>query len=202
MHTRQLVRDHAQGGGQERSLQDRFFFKDRKSFYHQLRARAVGELPKAHGSALLHRRLADVDPPAAARIHPHDLKRIVRGLEVAHATGKPLSEAFAARPHPLFEPRLMILDLPRATLHERIDRRVERMFAAGLVEETRAALARPGGIGPGAAQAAGYAEAIDLVAGRIDLAEAIRRTQQRTRQLAKRQLTWLRSFRNATWITA
>ena len=157
---------------------------------------------QAHGSALLHRRLADVDPPAAARIHPHDLKRIVRGLEVAHATGKPLSEAFAARPHPLFEPRLMILDLPRATLHERIDRRVERMFAAGLVEETRAALARPGGIGPGAAQAAGYAEAIDLVAGRIDLAEAIRRTQQRTRQLAKRQLTWLRSFRNATWITA
>jgi tRNA dimethylallyltransferase len=157
---------------------------------------------QAHGSGLLHRRLADVDPPAAARIHPHDLKRIVRGLEVAHATGKPLSEAFAARPHPLFEPRLMILDLSRATLHERIDRRVERMFAGGLVEETQAALARPGGIGPGAAQAAGYAETIDLIAGRIDLAEAIRRTQRRTRQLAKRQLTWLRSFRNAVWIAA
>ena len=56
--------------------------------------------------------------------------------------------------------------------------------------------------GSTARQGAGYAEAIDLVQGRIDAAEAVRRTQQRTRQLAKRQLTWLRSFRNATWIAA
>ena len=76
------------------------------------------------------------------------------------------------------------------------------MFAEGLVEETAAALAAPGGIGPTARQAAGYAEAIDLLAGRIDRAEAIRRTQDRTRQLAKRQCTWLRSFRGATWLDA
>lgn len=166
-----------------------------------LRRALVAEAAE-RGSAALHRRLAEVDPAAAARIHPHDVKRIVRGLEVARATGRPLSDAFAARPHPLFEPRLMILDLPRATLHDRIDRRVERMFAAGLVEETRAALAGPGGIGPTASQAAGYAEAIDVIAGRIDVAEAIRRTQRRTRQLAKRQLTWLRSFKDAVWICA
>jgi tRNA dimethylallyltransferase len=96
----------------------------------------------------------------------------------------------------------MIVDLPRATLYERIDRRVERMFAEGIVEETRAARARPGGIGPTARQAAGYAEAIELIEGRIDLAAAVQRTQQRTRQLAKRQLTWLRSFSAATWIAA
>ena len=96
----------------------------------------------------------------------------------------------------------MVVDLPRRLLYERIDRRVERMFADGIVEETKAALALPGGIGPTARQAAGYAEAIDLLAGTIDLGEAIRRTQQRTRQLAKRQLTWLRSFAGATWIAA
>jgi tRNA dimethylallyltransferase len=137
---------------------------------------------------------------AAARIHPHDLKRIVRALEVAAATGRPLSAAFAPEPHPVFDAQLLVVDLPRRLLRERIDRRVERMFAAGLVEETAAALAAPGGIGPTARQAAGYAEAIDLLADRIDRAEAIRRTQARTRQLAKRQLTWLRGFARAIWL--
>lgn len=152
------------------------------------------------GVAALHDRLAAIDPPAAARIHPHDLKRVVRALEVADATGRPLSAAFAPQPHPVFETQFLVLDLPRAELHDRIDRRVERMFAGGLVEETQAALAAAGGIGPTARQAAGYAEAIDLIEGRIDRAEAIRRTQARTRQLAKRQLTWLRSFKAARWI--
>jgi tRNA dimethylallyltransferase len=76
------------------------------------------------------------------------------------------------------------------------------MFAHGLIEETHAAVEQAGGLGATAGQAAGYAEARDLLAGRIDRATAIRRTQQRTRQLAKRQLTWLRGFRNATWIAA
>jgi len=156
----------------------------------------------AHGSDRLHARLAAIDPTAAGRIHPHDAKRIIRALEVSQATGRPFSASFEPRPHPLFESRMLIVDLPRRTLYERIDRRVERMFAEGLVEETREAMARPGGIGPTARQAAGYAEAIDLLNGTIDVAEAIRRTQQRTRQLAKRQLTWLRSFAGATWIAA
>jgi tRNA dimethylallyltransferase len=155
----------------------------------------------AHGPAALHARLAAVDPVAATRIHPHDAKRIIRGLEVVHATGRPLSAAQVPQPHPVFETQLLIRDMPRRLLAERIDRRVERMFAEGLVEETEAALRKPGGIGPTARQAAGYAEAIDLLAGSIGRSEAIRRTQQRTRQLAKRQLTWLRSFRDAVWVT-
>jgi len=162
----------------------------------------LAEEAAASGPEALHARLAVIDPPAAARIHPRDAKRIIRALEVAETTGRPLSHAFAPAPNPLFESRLMIVDLPRATLYERIDRRVERMFAEGIVEETRAARARPGGIGPTARQAAGYAEAIELIEGRIDLAAAVQRTQQRTRQLAKRQLTWLRSFSAATWIAA
>ena len=149
------------------------------------RAALVAEAARV-GPAALHDRLAQIDPAAAARIHPRDLKRIIRGLEVAQATGRPLSAAFAPSAHPVFESQLLVVDLPRRLLRERIDRRVERMFA--------------GGIGPTARQAAGYAEAIDLLAGRIDRAEAIRRTQARTRQLAKRQLTWLRSFPRAIWL--
>jgi tRNA dimethylallyltransferase len=156
----------------------------------------------SRGSEHLHRRLASIDPISAARIHRNDTRRIIRALEVAGATGRPLSAAFSAAPNPLFEERLLIVDVPRAMLRERIDRRVERMFAEGLVEETRAALERDGGIGPIARQGAGYTEAIHLIEGRIGLAEAIRRTQDRTRQLAKRQLTWLRSFSRATWIAA
>lgn len=164
-----------------------------------VRRMLAGEVA-ARGSAALHGRLATVDPAAAARIHPHDAKRIIRALEVAETTGSPLSEAFAPAPHPVFAAQMMVLDVPRITLRERIDRRVERMFAGGLVEETEAALAAPGGIGFTARQAAGYTEAIELLAGRIDRSTAIRLTQQRTRQLAKRQLTWLRSFRQAVWI--
>jgi tRNA dimethylallyltransferase len=164
-----------------------------------VRSRLTAEAA-AVGLAALHARLATVDPLAAGRIHPHDAKRIIRALEVAETTSQPLSAAFAPAPHPVFESQFLVLDSPRAVLRDRIDRRVEQMFTAGLVEETAAALGAPGGIGPTARQAAGYTEAIDLIEGRIDRAEAIRRTQQRTRQLAKRQLTWLRSFRHAIWL--
>ena len=154
------------------------------------------------GPESLHARLATIDPAAASRIHPRDSKRTIRALEVAEMTGRPLSEAFAPAPDPIFERRLLIVDRPRTALYRRIDLRVGEMFSAGIIAETRAALATPGGIGPTARQAAGYAETIALLEGRLDLAEAVRRTQQRTRQLAKRQLTWLRSFAAATWITA
>lgn len=155
-----------------------------------------------HGTAALHGRLAVVDPVAAGRIHPGDLRRIVRALEVAETTGCPLSSHFQTpRADPWFDRRLLIVDLPRGLLRRRIDERVERMFASGLVEETESALAATG-LGPTAGQAAGYAEAVALLAGAIDRAEAVRRTQARTRQLAKRQLTWLRSFPHAVWITA
>jgi len=164
--------------------------------------RQLRDEAEAVGPAALHRRLAGVDPAAAARIHPNDAKRIIRALEVAATAGAPLSAAFAPASHPVFLRRMMILDLPRRLLHDRIDRRVETMFDTGLIAETRAAMALPGGIGPTAGQAAGYAEALSVIHGTLPLAEAIRLTRQRTRQLAKRQLTWLRSFVGAVWITA
>lgn len=155
----------------------------------------------ALGPHELHARLAEVDPEAARRIHRNDAKRIVRALEVA-ACGGQLSAAFAPAPHPVFGRQMMIVDVSRELLRDRIDRRVERMFAEGLLEEADRAQTAPGGIGPTAAQAAGYTEALAVLAGTLPLGEAIRLTQQRTRQLAKRQLTWLRSFPGAVWIAA
>jgi tRNA dimethylallyltransferase len=166
----------------------------------EVRERLRAEV-EAIGTAPLHDRLAAVDPEAARRIHPTDAKRIVRALEVA-ACGGPLSAAFAPAPHPVFGRQMMVVDVSRDLLRARIDHRVERMFATGLVEETRRAAEGPGGIGPTAAQAAGYTEALGVLAGTLSLADAIRLTQQRTRQLAKRQLTWLRSFPGAVWIAA
>lgn len=150
----------------------------------------------------LHAKLVTIDPPAAARIHPNDMRRIIRALEVAHATGRPLSESFAPAPHPVFQTQMMIVDLSRRLLISRIERRVKEMFSRGLVAEVEAASALPGGIGFTARQATGYAQTLDLLAGRLTLNEAIAQTQQATRQLAKRQLTWLRSFKDAIWITA
>lgn len=166
-----------------------------------LRRRLAAEAVE-NGSAALHRRLSAVDPRSAARIHPRDTKRVVRALELAHANGGRPSDAFAPEPHPVFAAQMMIVDVPRRLLARRIDERVLAMFAGGLVDEVRQAESLPGGIGFTARQAAGYAESLELLAGRLTVAEAIDRTQRRTRQLAKRQLTWLRSFREAVWIAA
>jgi len=170
----------------------------------EVRRRLEEEAAEAGGTARLHARLADVDAVAAARIHPRDLRRVIRALEVVHLTGRPLAASWAdaAPVPPPFSRQMLVVDRPRRVLRERIDRRAAAMFAAGLVEETRAAAAGPGGIGPTARQAAGYAESLAVLAGRMTPAEAVRSTQQRTRQLAKRQMTWLRSFRTAIWVGA
>ena len=166
--------------------------------------RRLEEEGRQGGIGLLYDRLVAADAAAATRIHPHDARRIIRALEVVHTSGRPLPSSWGSPrpPHSIFVRQMLVLDQPRRILRERIDRRVEQMFAEGIVEETRAAAGRPGGIGATARQAAGYAEVLDMLAGQISLAQAIGRTQQRTRQLAKRQLTWLRSFKSAIWLGA
>jgi tRNA dimethylallyltransferase len=162
----------------------------------------------ADGPTVLHRRLTAIDPEAATRIHPHDVKRLVRALEVIEATGQTPGRIQGRGPRSdnacsaAFARQMLVMDLPRRLLHERIDQRVEWMFATGLVEEAAAVRqASPDGIGFSARQAAGYAEAIAVLEHGLPISAAIERTQRRTRQLAKRQLTWLRSFPDAIWIT-
>lgn len=164
-----------------------------------VRARLTAEAA-AHGSQHLHTQLAKAAPARAAAIHPNDTKRIIRALEIVETSGTAQPQSWSDRTRSVFPCPVLVLDLPRRILNERIDHRVEAMFGGGLLEETAAAEAA-GGIGPIAAQAAGYAEARDHLQGSLSLEAAIARTQQRTRQLAKRQRTWLRSFADAVWVT-
>jgi tRNA dimethylallyltransferase len=151
------------------------------------------------GSPALHARLARVDPASAARLHPNDIRRVVRALEVFELTERPLSQWQTQWPGPgaandPASPRCLCLELERTELYARIDARVERMIAAGLIDEARALRAAPRPPGREAAQAVGYREAFEFLEGRVTLAETVRRTQTRSRQLAKRQLTWFRSL--------
>jgi tRNA dimethylallyltransferase len=151
----------------------------------------------------LYTRLEQVDPAAAARIERNDQRRIVRALEVYELTGRPLSELQREfeRETPSAELRVFILDWPRPIMHERINARVEQMIAAGLVAETEALLKLPQGLGRTALQAVGYAEIREHLSGQKSLNEAILRIQARTRQFAKRQMTWFRSLGELRWVT-
>jgi tRNA dimethylallyltransferase len=154
------------------------------------------------GAAALHRELAERDPAAAARIHPNDARRLVRGLEVAIAsTSRPSlpQNTWNAPSDEQLRVPFLIVDVPRYVLADRIAARVHQMFADGLIEEVEAAEAATG-IGPTARQAAGYCEVLEMLAGKRSREEAIEQTIRRTRQLAKRQRTWLRSFQNTVWV--
>jgi len=143
---------------------------------------------------VLHERLRACDPVSASRIHPHDTRRVIRALEVFVRTGQPLSEQHREGPLPgdLRPRHVYWLVPPRAWLREQIDRRVERMFAEGLVDEVRRLLAAAEPLSRTARQALGYKEVIEHVEGRLSLAETVQLVQARTRQFAKRQHTWFR----------
>jgi len=157
-----------------------------------------------HGWAALHARLTAIDPAAAARIHPNDPQRIQRALEVHELTGVPLSElqgreAPRALPYRLL--KLARAPAERAVLHRRIAQRFARMLEAGLEQEVRALLAR-GNLTPAtpALRAVGYRQVIGYLLGEYGREEMIRRGIAATRQLAKRQLTWLRADPELVWI--
>ena len=148
------------------------------------------------GVEALHARLAQVDPLAADTLHPQDTRRIIRALEVYKITGQPIShlqEQFETS-RPADQCRVFVLQWPREQLHERINARVQQMFDAGLVDEVRGLLDRYGSLSRTASQAVGYRQVLSHLDGELDLATTIERVQSRTRQFAKRQLTWFRSL--------
>ncbi|MEI8371947.1 MAG: tRNA (adenosine(37)-N6)-dimethylallyltransferase MiaA [Planctomycetota bacterium] len=150
----------------------------------------------------LHDQLKSVDPPTAARLHANDIRRIIRALEVFERTGRPISELQQQfeRGMPAEACRVFVLDRPKEELQARIDRRVESMFSAGLVDEVRRLLADPRGLSKTARQAVGYAEVIDYYGEKHDLAATVDRVKMHTRQLAKRQATWFRSLSECRFV--
>jgi tRNA dimethylallyltransferase len=150
----------------------------------------------------LHARLAEVDAPTAARLHPNDLRRVVRALEVWESTGRRMSDLQREwQDEPASEMlRCWWIDRPRDDLYARINARVERMMAAGWPEEVRTLLQLERPLSRQASQALGYAEVRDYVEGKSDRESTIALIQLRNRQFAKRQLTWFRQLRPLTRI--
>lgn len=155
---------------------------------------ALKERAALEGPEALHKELAQVDQKAASRICENDTRRIIRALEVYKKTGKTISEMqtqFGGK-RPEYSRRIVALRREREELRERIERRIERMFEEGLVEEVKVLAQKS--LGKTASQAIGYLEAARYVAGVLTFEEAKEEMRRRTWQLARRQMTWLKSF--------
>ncbi|HEX2035405.1 MAG TPA: tRNA (adenosine(37)-N6)-dimethylallyltransferase MiaA [Chloroflexota bacterium] len=163
--------------------------------------RALEERAAREGWPALQAELARVDPASAARIDPHNVRRVIRALEVHRATGVPFSAWQVRRPPP-FRTTFVGLDLPRATLYERINRRVLEQIDAGLIEEVRSLMARGYDSRLTAMNGFGYREISRYLRGEDDRESAIAGYQQATRHYARRQVTWFRPDARITWFDA
>lgn len=154
----------------------------RQEMRHEVRER---------GPQALHARLAEVDPVAAARIDPRNVRRVIRALEVYEITGQPISEVQKKHP-PSYRILQLGLTMERRALYEQADRRIEHMIEGGLVEEVRRLLAQ--GYGPQlpAMSGIGYAELAQYLQGEIGLEEAVRRMKASTRRFIRHQYNWFR----------
>lgn len=183
-----------------RAVVDDFLFPDRGADW-ELRRRLEEEAERL-GRPALHARLAQVDPETAARLHPNDVRRVVRALEVYERTGRPLSEHLreARAREARFDLLMFGLTRPREELYARINRRVEEQIRQGLVDEVRALMERGLDEGHVAMQGLGYKEIIAHLKGRLSLEEAIRVLQRDTRHYARRQLIWFKPDPRIQWL--
>jgi tRNA dimethylallyltransferase len=165
-----------------------------------VRARLEDDLALG-GAAALHARLAAVDPAAAAAILPSNGRRLVRALEVIELTGAPFTATMPA-PRPHYPAVTVGLDRGVEELDERVARRVDRMWAAGFVEEVAALDAAGLREGPTASRALGYAQVLQQFDGLLTPAEARERTVVTTRRFVRRQRSWFRRDAATTWFDA
>lgn len=164
-----------------------------------IRARLETELLDK-GSGAMHRRLAGIDPAAAAQILPSNGRRIVRALEVVELTGAPYVATLPEHRHVYDDVVQLGLDVPRPELDERIARRVDAMFDDGLLEEVHELLGRGLREGRTANRALGYSQAIAVLDGELSETEARERTTQATRRFARRQDSWFRKDPRIHWL--
>jgi tRNA dimethylallyltransferase len=175
-----------------------------KQIRAELRARA-----ETQGLDQLYRQLTQADPEAAARIHQNDARRIIRALEVYELTGKPIS-SFQRQWNPQqtsderratdYDWTIIGLRRDKAEENKRINARVKKMIAAGLVDEVKSLLSEEKPLSPQARCAIGYAEVIDHLSGKTTLEDAIELIKKNTRRLAKSQRTWFKTFRSVHWL--
>jgi tRNA dimethylallyltransferase len=172
---------------------------DFKSKSNAIRKRLF-EQAASRGRPFLYKRLQKIDPAAAARIHPHDTKRLIRALEVFDSTGKTISELQKQRKglSAEYDINVFCLNRKRQGLYNRIDKRVDKMFSAGLLQEVKRLLKSR--LSQTARFAIGIRELKGYFEGLYSLDEAKRLIKRNTRQYAKRQLTWFRKDKRIEWI--
>ena len=182
------------------SLLDGISFTDEEE-NSGVRARLIKQ-SELYGSAAMLEKLREIDPAAAERLHPNDLRRILRAIEVYELTGKTFSECLSdsrSESAPFNSIIIGITFKNRDILYDRINRRVDKMLENGLEPEAREAFAKSHG---GAAQAIGHKELFAYFKGGKSLEEAAEDLKRATRRYAKRQLTWFRRNENINWIYA
>jgi tRNA dimethylallyltransferase len=166
----------------------------------EIRARLKAEVG-ARGIQCLYERLSRLDPETADRLNPNDTYRILRALEVVEATGQAISKhhekhGFFDRP---FESLKIGLNLDRALLYERINRRVDAMISAGFLDEVKSLMARGYSADLKSMQSIGYRHMLDFIEGRLNWAECVRTMKRDHRRYAKRQLTWFGADPEIIW---
>ena len=166
-----------------------------------LRDRLAGREHRKSGS--LHRLLRRFDPAAARRIHPRDIPKVTRALEVCLVTRRPVTELFQQGREALGGYRILKIGLSpaREQLYERLDRRTKQMFEMGLIEEVRGILARGFAATVKPFESHGYRQAMQFINGELKLDEAIFYAQRNTRHYAKRQMTWFRQEAGMEWFS-
>ncbi|MEW6726954.1 tRNA (adenosine(37)-N6)-dimethylallyltransferase MiaA [Desulforudis sp. 1088] len=164
--------------------------------------RELQDAARARGVAWLHGQLAGVDPVSAQRLHPNNVRRVIRALEVYYRTGRPLS-SFQDRDHktdPKYRTLVFGLICDRDEMYRRIEKRVDEMLAAGLVEEVRRLINRGYERNLPSMKGLGYKEIAAYLAGETGLDEAVETLKRNTRRFAKRQLTWFRRDERIIWL--
>jgi tRNA dimethylallyltransferase len=168
-------------------------------FRAQLQKKMIGHPPE-----MLHQLLTQVDPVTAKRLHPNDIRRIVRALEVYEKTGKPISsfqkQFEVGTPAP--ECHVYVLQTPREVLYAQINKRVDKMIYEGFLDEVQQLLERKVPIGKTARQALGYKELFDYLDGKMKYGQAVDLIKQNTRNFAKHQETWFRSLSECRFISS
>lgn len=160
------------------------------------------ELAEREGNEALHRRLADVDPVSAGRIHPNDRFRVIRALEVYRITGRPISDlrqdhAFGSVRYDCCK---IGLSLDRNSLYRNIDNRVDSMIFSGFLDEVKALLAAGYSADLKPMRSLGYRHMCDYIEGAVSFEDAVQLMKRDTRRYAKRQLTWFNRDSEIKWI--
>lgn len=168
----------------------------------KVRARLKKEV-ETHGSHQIHKRLKDCDPDSAERIHPNDVYRIIRALEICELTGRAVSDLHRA--HRFKDEPFRVLKIglymERERLYDRIDQRVDDMVKAGLVDEVNMLLDRGYSLDLKSMQSIGYRHMTDFIEGRLPWEKTLSTLKRDTRRYAKRQIAWFKSDAEVVWST-